>query len=181
MSARLVLIAAVDSMRGVGKDGGIPWDASEDLKRFRSLTRGGAVAYGRRTWESLPEKNGGSRYLAARYNILLTRHARVNPLRFDPTGSVASSVYEALHIAEAQAQGPLFVIGGRQAWEEALDLAKRRGVPTSVFLTRIKGDFKCDTFFPELPGSWTLAYQGPAQYDGSGRELETYFQIWNNF
>lgn len=178
MSARLIIVAAMDTKHGVGKDGGIPWKSPEDMKRFRSLTLGGAVCYGRRTWESLPTlPSNGQKMLADRYNILLTRRYPFSPLMFDHEGSVAPSVREALAIVEAQGLGPLFVIGGRRAWEETFQLAKE-GVPSLAYLTEVEGDFKCDTFFPSFMSGWTLIQDGPGLHEPSA---SIKFQLWSSF
>ena len=178
MSARLIIVAAMDTKHGVGKDGGIPWKSPEDMKRFRSLTLGGAVCYGRRTWESLPTlPSNGQKMLPGRYNLLLTRRYQFSPLLFDHEGSVAPSVREALAIVEAQGLGPLFVIGGRRVWEEAFQLVKE-GVPGLAYLTQVEGDFHCDTFFPSFMSGWTLIQENPPMPDG---KLSTKFQVWSSF
>lgn len=177
MSARLVLVAAMDSKRGVGKAGNIPWKAPVDMQRFRALTLGGAVCYGRHTWESLPVLHATNcRMLVDRYNILLTRQP-FNPLMFDCNGSIASSVKDALAIVEAQGLGPLYVIGGNQVWAEAIRLAKQ-GIPTSAHITEVAGDFQCDAFFPKFEGPWTLRHEGQSQQD---KEVTTKFQVWESF
>ena len=60
------IIAAIDSNRGIGKVGSIPWRCPEDLKFFKDITTWtrarartwNAVIMGRRTWESLPGNKG---------------------------------------------------------------------------------------------------------------------------
>ena len=161
--ARIILIAATDSRGGVGYHGFIPWNCSEDMKRFRSLTLGGAVCYGRKTWESLPMLDGSRRFLRDRYNILLTR-GPVDPRPFCPNGSIAKSVREALEIVEAQGRGPLFVIGGAAAWAEGILLAEE-GVPAMAYVTTIQGDYACDAHFPLASlASWKLIQDGPTQF-----------------
>lgn len=190
MSARLVIIAAVDDTMGVGKDGGIPWHLPEDLKRFRSLTHGGVVCYGYKTWRSLPISKFGSmapaRMLPYRHNILITDRP-VHDLRdFDPNGSVLCSVKQALDLTEQAGIGPLYVVGGHDVWMEALDLAVG-GVPTLLCLTRVKGKFQCDTFFPPLFDSsqktqWTQLLDRMDYPEGPNAEyLGTRFQIYSNF
>lgn len=165
MAARIILVAAMDSLNGVGKLGTIPWSCHEDLIRFRSLTLGGAVCYGRNTWRSLPKLDGGRRYLRDRYNILLTRGvSTVDPRAFSPNGSIAKSVEEALSLTEAQGLGPLFVIGGGLAWAEALQMAEC-GVPALAYLTSVRGDYDCDVQFPKhFMETWNLIQDGPEQF-----------------
>lgn len=174
--ARLILVAAIDEAGGVGRDGAIPWHSPADLQRFKALTMGGAVAYGRKTFESLPMPFSGARMLAGRYNILLSKLPQRDAPRFDPNGSIASSVREALEIVEDQGLGPLFVIGGTRAWREALELR----VPALFYATRIMGDFGCDTFFPELDDvvlpTWSCIQDGPSDQG----PVPSRFQIWSN-
>ncbi|HTS53428.1 MAG TPA: dihydrofolate reductase, partial [Burkholderiales bacterium] len=37
----------------IGRDGGLPWHLSADLKRFKALTMGHHIIMGRKTWESI--------------------------------------------------------------------------------------------------------------------------------
>ena len=66
MNVTLILARADNGV--IGKDGGIPWAISDDLKRFKALTMGGVVVMGRKTWDSLPRKP-----LPGRRNIVVTR------------------------------------------------------------------------------------------------------------
>lgn len=50
----------------IGVDNKLPWRISGDLARFKSLTDGGVVVMGRKTWDSLPK-----RPLIGRVNIIL--------------------------------------------------------------------------------------------------------------
>lgn len=51
---KITLIAAVDEKNGIGKNGQLAWQNSEDMKHFRSYTEGKVVVMGRKTWDSLP-------------------------------------------------------------------------------------------------------------------------------
>ena len=53
----------------IGRDGGLPWRLSTDLKRFKAGTMGKPIVMGRKTWESFPR-----RPLPGRLNIV--DHAR---------------------------------------------------------------------------------------------------------
>lgn len=48
------LIMAMSLNGVIGIDGKLPWDAPKDRKLFRNLTRGGILAMGSRTFQSLP-------------------------------------------------------------------------------------------------------------------------------
>lgn len=174
MSAQLILIAAMDDLLGVGKQGGIPWKLPHDMQRFKALTIGGTVCYGRATWESLTEIQG-LKYLPHRRNILLTtRSERSSKM----PANVAFSVEQALRMTEeSEKGGPLWVLGGERAWQEAMDMATRDGVPTLMMLTRVEGIFECDRFFPQPGGNWTRVVDGPEQAGPPSSR----FQIWSNF
>lgn len=64
----VTLVAAVAENSVIGREGGLPWRLSSDLKRFKADTMGKPIVMGRRTWESFP--NGA---LPGRLNIVITR------------------------------------------------------------------------------------------------------------
>jgi dihydrofolate reductase len=124
---KLALIAAVARNLVIGKDGGLPWHISEDLKRFKSLTTGHSVLMGRRTWESL------GRPLSNRRNVVVT------------SGHVAGvEHYPSLDTAlEALKTEPIvFVIGGATLYASLLDRADL------LYLTLLSDDVEGDTTFP---------------------------------
>ncbi len=137
----LALVVAVARNGVIGRDGGLPWRLSTDLRRFRALTIGHPVVMGRRTWESLSR-----RPLPERTNIVVTR-AR----DFSPEGAlVAHSVDEALRVARAAPGGEAVqVIGGGQIYAATMPLADRLDV------THVLADAEGDTLFPRIdPGEW---------------------------
>ena len=50
------MIWAQDTNNAIGKDGGLPWHFSEDLKNFKRITTGHTIIMGRKTGDSLPIK-----------------------------------------------------------------------------------------------------------------------------
>lgn len=63
------LIVAMDQNGIIGQGNSIPWHLSEDLRRFRLITLNQIVIMGRKTYDSLPFKNG----LPNRINVVITR------------------------------------------------------------------------------------------------------------
>ena len=61
------MIWAQDKNGGIGKNGTLPWNISEDLQNFKKVTWGHPIIMGRKTWESLPFKP-----LPNRRNIVLS-------------------------------------------------------------------------------------------------------------
>ena len=68
-------IVAVDARWGIGRDGGLLFRISADLRRFKALTMGHTVVMGRRTLQSLP----GGRGLPGRRNLVLSRQGDLVP------------------------------------------------------------------------------------------------------
>ena len=64
------LIVNVSKNWGIGKDNGLLFHISKDMKFFKEHTTGNTIIMGRKTLESLP----GSKPLPNRTNIVLTRN-----------------------------------------------------------------------------------------------------------
>ena len=121
----------------IGKDGGLPWRLSSDLKLFRALTMGKPVIMGRKTWDSLPIKP-----LPGRLNIVLSRDGTFEPDR----ALVCEQFEDALGIAREQAgedgEDEVCIIGGAALFELALPRATR------IYLTEVDAEVEGDVLFP---------------------------------
>ena len=133
--SEIVLVVAIADNGVIGKDGGIPWHISEDLKRFKALTMGHTIVMGRKTWDSLPKKP-----LPGRVNVVVTRQA---DWRADGALTAAS-----LGQATAGTSGTVMVIGGEEIYQRALPLASR------VELTEVHRDFDGDAKFDLDRSGW---------------------------
>lgn len=147
----LVLLAAFDRNRAIGKDNQLPWHLPDDLKRFKALTLGKPVLMGRRTAESL------GRALPKRRNLVLTRSGRVP---FDGMVPVAS-LQEAVEAAAADGASELCVIGGGDVFALALPLAR------CMYLTLVETEVEdADAFFPPFdPAEWRVVAHEPHAAD----------------
>jgi len=135
------IVVAVDSKNGIGIDGKLPWRLTEDMRHFRDTTTGddpgtnNAVIMGRKTWESIPAK---FRPLPRRHNVVITRNKEYEL----PGGACrAGSLHDSLFIGAHR----LFVIGGADIYAEAIKHSNCEG----LYLTRVRSEYKCDTFFPD--------------------------------
>jgi dihydrofolate reductase len=148
--SEIILVVAAAQNGVIGKDGGIPWRISDDLKRFKALTMGSPIVMGRKTWDSLPKKP-----LPGRVNIVVTRQRD-----WAAEGAVtAHSVEDAL--LKAGDAEEVFVIGGAEIYAAAMPLA------TSIELTEVHRDFEGDAVLPPLEGAWTeVEREGHQQEDG---------------
>lgn len=114
----------------IGRDGGLPWRISADLKRFKALTMGSAMIMGRRTFDSLPG------LLPGRRHIVLTRDRAWSR----PGAEVAHSVDEALARGHGE---PVSIIGGAEIFELFMPIANR------IELTAVLDDVPGDTTMPD--------------------------------
>ncbi|MCX7032933.1 MAG: dihydrofolate reductase [Arenimonas sp.] len=135
----MVLVAALDRARAIGRGNQLPWRLPDDLKRFKALTLGHPVLMGRKTAQSL------GRALPGRPNLVLTRSGRVP---FEGMQAVAS-LDEAIARCEG---GPLMVIGGGEVY--ALALARADRLHLTHVDTEVSG---ADAFFPAFDaGEWLV-------------------------
>jgi len=132
---RIRLVAAVAENGVIGRDGGMPWRLSTDMKRFKATTMGKPVVMGRKTWESFPK-----RPLPGRHNIVVTR----DPTYAAEGASVAGSLDAALALARAEGAREACVIGGGEIYAAALPLAD------SLDATHILAEIDGDTYFPAI-------------------------------
>lgn len=130
------IIVAYDKHRGIGADNDLLWmrDLPADLAHFKKLTTGKSIVMGRRTFESI-----GSRPLPNRQNIVVSR---------TPTGVDGVITCLSLSAAYDMAQYEVFVIGGAQIYEAALDQMDR------LYITEVDAEFpQATVFFPEFDAS----------------------------
>jgi dihydrofolate reductase len=131
-------VVAVSKNGVIGREGGLPWHISSDLKRFKEITMGKPVVMGRKTWESLPR-----RPLPGRRNIVITRSKD-----FVADGAeVAATPEEALRLSGDVPE--VAVIGGGEIYRLFWPLVDR------LYLTEVDLEVSGDTYFPAvLPAEW---------------------------
>lgn len=149
-------IVVADRSWAIGRDGGLLFSLPTDMKRFRSLTMGGAVILGRKTLESFP----GGRPLPKRKNIVITRRKDLQV----EGAVVVSSLADALDAAGDTPPDQIWVIGGGSVYTALLERCKR------VYLTKVDAQAEDpDTFFPnldKLPG-WEVEHESePVEENG---------------
>lgn len=144
-------IAAIDSNRGLGIKGDLPWHLPEDLKHFARTTKEtrdpdkqNAVIMGRVTCETIPEKYWP---LSGRKNAVITR----NPEWRMEGADVFTDLESSLLALEDKVE-TLYVVGGGQIYSLAIELPACQ----ELILTRIHKDFECDAFFPSFEDRYHL-------------------------
>ena len=124
-------IVCISENWGIGIDGELLFHISADLKRFRELTTGKTVIYGRRTLSTFP----GGKPLEGRRNIILTHNE--TPI---PGAELAHTPEEAVALAGNDA----IVIGGASVYTLMRPYFER------VLATKVFAAPKADSFFPNL-------------------------------
>jgi dihydrofolate reductase len=136
--SRISLVVAASLNGVIGRDGGLPWHISSDLKKFKTITMGNPIIMGRKTWESLPKKP-----LPGRRNIVITRQAD-----YKAAGAVVAHDAKSA-LAAAGGAEEIAVIGGGEIYRMFLPLAGR------IYLTEVDLEVDGDTHFPKLePAEW---------------------------
>jgi len=144
------IIVAFCNKQGIGFENGIPWELSNDLRRFRTLTIGkgnNAVIMGANTWKSLPKKN--TPRLPKRDNLILSKSLTGN--------NVFKSVEELLKHCKERKYDDIWIIGGAQIY--TLFMEKYMSEISEIYLTRLLTSYNCDTFFPEIPLTYKTTYR----------------------
>jgi dihydrofolate reductase len=164
--SQLDIVVAADQEWGIGKNDQVPWRLSSDVRWFKELTSAqepagiqSTVIMGRKTWDSIPDR---FRPLPNRLNVVVSR----NPELTLPFGVLsATSVAQAL---EKSGAGRVFCIGGGEIYRLAMEMPQC----TRIYLTRVSGDFECDTFLPQPGPEWTLtSLRDPVQENGIGYDI----------
>ena len=127
MIGKNIIVAASDNW-AIGKDGGIPWHISEDLKYFRDVTFGHPVIMGSKTYKSIGHP------LSGRVNIVVSH-------KYNWDGVIVENSLDAAYKKAEQFDNQCFVIGGGSIYREAMKSADR------IYLTHIHDEFDADTFF----------------------------------
>lgn len=137
------LIVAVAENGVIGKDGGLPWRLSSDLKTFRRLTMGKPIIMGRRTFQSIGKPLDG------RDNIVVTRDPMFEVPGVSSVDSIAGALTLARVLARTRGADEVMVIGGADIYSAVLGNADR------IYLTRVHAKPEGDRTFPILdPALW---------------------------
>jgi dihydrofolate reductase len=90
---------------------------------------------GRKTFESIGHP------LPNRRNIIITHNLSFNSMGCE----IATSLHDAIEMAESAGESEMFIFGGGQIFQEALD----RNLVDELYLTIVDGDYNADILFPD--------------------------------
>lgn len=138
-SVKLCLIVARARNGVIGKDNDLPWRLSDDLKHFKTTTKGCPVIMGRKTWESLPRQP-----LPGRDNIVLSRDGQYAAPQARVFTALPAAIETARALAVVAEQSEVFVTGGSIIYAAALPLADR------LYITEVDTALDGDATFPDF-------------------------------
>lgn len=139
------IISAVCKKNGIGYRNTLPWHFSKDLKYFAYLTKHkpqqgekNAIIMGRNTWNSL------SKPLPDRSNYIISNTLKGKHFY--------TSIDECISHCREKQYTNVWIIGGQQIYERAI----LRNDITQLYITKINKEYKCDTFFPDIPNKFQV-------------------------
>lgn len=144
------LIVAVSENGVIGRDGGLPWRLSSDLKTFRRLTMDKPIIMGRKTFQSIGKPLDG------RDNIVVTRDPSFEVAGVSTCETVSDALTLGRILATTRGAEEIMVIGGAEVYDAAFPVADR------IYLTRVHAVVEGDRHFEPLDASeWREASQEP--------------------
>ena len=134
----IVLLAAVADNGVIGRDNGLPFRQSSDLKRFKALTMGKPVLMGRKTYLSIGKP------LPGRANIVVSRSPGFAPEGVIVARSLDAALAAARDDARKSGAAEIVVIGGTDVFVQIMPLADRMEIP------HVHSQPEGDTIFPPI-------------------------------
>ena len=126
-------ILACDDNGGVSRNGVMPWPKNtRDLKWFQRITTGQLVIMGRKTWDDTQMPSP----LPNRINAVVTNRACPTEADLSISGDLLENILNISGDFEK------WIIGGADLVTQCLPIIDE------FYLTRIAGDYDCDTFLP---------------------------------
>lgn len=135
---KMKAVVAMASNRVIGRNGGLPWKLSADLKWFKKVTLGFPIVMGRVTMESI------GRPLPGRRNLVISRSLDSAPEGFELVPSCEAAMQALAGETEAS------VIGGAQIYREMMPLCEE------VLLSYVFHPYDGDTLLPDFEDDFEM-------------------------
>lgn len=154
------LICAISKNNVIGNENKLPWNLSEDLKRFKKLTSNNLIVMGRKTFDSI------GRPLPNRKNIVLSNNLN---LKIDGV-EVFNSPDEVISLyKEKPEKKDMYIIGGTFVYKLFLEYCDY------LYITYVDKNFEGDAFFPKIDWkAWNLTRE-EEKYD-ENEKLKYFFR-----
>jgi len=158
----LVAIVACTPSGVIGLNGGMPWKLGSDLRRFKTLTIGGTLVMGRKTYDSIGKP------LPGRETVVLSR----TPPPGDSAehlhwGNSVDSVMQLI----ASLDRPAFIVGGAEIYEIFFPRCEE------IWLTRVWSNVQGDTRI-DLPLEEFSVFEQSRHAQTDRDSVPTEFQKW---
>jgi dihydrofolate reductase len=145
----IIGLFAVDEANGMGINNHLPWPKNkDDMNWFKVLTKNQTVVMGSNTWNS----SDMIKPLPGRRNVVITSQCINMPKVTTASGDVVTILHK---IAQEDLNKQIFVIGGANI------LMQAEPVMEKIYITRIPGRYKSDTFIDlvHLTQNFTLMHE----------------------
>lgn len=129
-------IVAIDKLWGIGKDGKLLFRIKEDMKFFKKMTTNKVVVMGRKTFESLPNKEP----LKDRINLVITSDKSYQSHDNVIFGDI-DKINEEINKYDTN---DIFIIGGASIYKQFIHRCD------SVYVTHNINIYEADTYMPNL-------------------------------
>jgi len=142
----IAIYVAIAENGVIGREGGLPWRLSSDLKRLKADTMGKPIIMGRRTYDSIGKP------LPGRLNIVVTRNRDWGAEGVE----TVASLDEAISLSQTRARSmpgadEIIILGGGMLYADAL------AVTDKLYVTHVLANVDGDTFFPDIdPAVWEV-------------------------
>ena len=134
----LNIILAVDTKFGIGCNGELSWNISEELKIFKEKTLNNIIIVGRKTLEKLPKLKDRTIYCLSSKIGIKSNNELIYIFQ-----DVDECIKQANNLSEITGQ-KIFIIGGNQIYNYFFKNYKKDLV---IHISFLKNHYICDTFF----------------------------------
>lgn len=154
-------VVAASENHVIGRENGLPWHLSSDLRRFKQMTMGHCLLMGRKTFESI------GRALPGRQTIVLSKSGFESPSSDVTVVSSPTAVQDAVEPGRK-----VMVVGGAEIYVTTLPFCDH------VWLTRVRSHVEGDVFFPPLDVDQWRQVSSESFEAGPKDDWPTELQIW---
>lgn len=120
----------------IGRKNGLPWEVPGEMAYFRKTTLNNTILMGSKTFESIGEP------LKNRFNIVITRNKEKYKNLTDKNLIFTDNWKEILEPYKANSNKHIFVIGGREIYQQTYSYADY------YYVSIMKGSYEGNVYFP---------------------------------